>query len=257
MKKSLLLFASLIFTLFTFGQVAVMQYRVVPNDREDEFVEKETKYWSQVAAAAIDNGDMTGWSLWRKVGVTTVDAPNYVFVNNFESLDKMDPSKVWTNDNVRKMGVSPDMVETNSFTTIWATYYMQVEDMIQGDYKYAIVNYAKPDDRSGFIEENKTLWKPLHEQNIKNGTNKMTSWGLLSVIYPLGNQGRFSCATWDGFNKMSDALKYLSYSSPDPEDANSPWQTVLSKSKMGEIMPNGFEHSIMYELVMRIAPENN
>ena len=85
MKKSLIILASMIFTLCTYAQVAFIQYRYVPADKEAEFVEKETKYWSQVAKAAIEKGDMTGWSLWRKVGVTDPDAPNYVFVNNSNS----------------------------------------------------------------------------------------------------------------------------------------------------------------------------
>ncbi|MBT8271346.1 MAG: hypothetical protein KJO25_04800, partial [Bacteroidia bacterium] len=104
MRKSLLLIASMILTLSTFSQVAFLQYRHVPADHEDKFLERETKHWSQVAQAAVDEGHMAGWSLWRKVGVTNPDAPNYVFVNNFESWDKMDPSKVWSEENLKKLG---------------------------------------------------------------------------------------------------------------------------------------------------------
>ncbi len=253
MKKALILFAGLIFTVSSFAQVAYMQYRAVPADREQEFVEKETKYWAKVAKAAIDKGQMTGWSLWRKVGVTEADAPNYVFVNNFESIDKIDQGAVWSEGNMSMMGVSPDMVETNSFAPTTFDYWMQLEDMVSGDYKYAVVNYAKPEGRSAFIEENKTLWKPFHEKNIKAGTTGMTSWGMLSVIHPRGNQARFSALTWDGFNKMSDVMKYMSYQSPDKMD--SAWDAILSKSKMNKVMPHGFEYSIVYELVMRISPE--
>jgi len=250
MKKVILLFASLFIVCISYAQVSYLQYRHVPSDKEQEFLEKETQYWSKVAKAAIDKGAMSGWALWRKVSVTAPDAPNYVFVNSFASIDKIDQSAIWSEENLKKMGVSPDMVETNSFTTVSFDYWMQLEDTVQGDYKYAVVNYAKPNSLSGFIEENKTLWKPFHQSNITGKTMGMTSWGLMSVIYPKGNLAKFSCFTWDGFNSMTDVMKFMSYQSPT--DSPSPWADIVSKSKMGEIMPDGFEYSIVYELVMRM-----
>lgn len=253
MKKFLLLGVLSMFMVGAFGQVAYMQYRTVPADRQAEFVEKETKYWAKVAKAAIDQGKMASWSLWRKIGVTEVGAPNYVFVNTFESVESIDMGAIWSGENIKTMGVSPDMVETNSFAPTAFDYWMQVEDNVLGDYKYAVVNYAMPTNASQFIEENKTLWKPLHEKNIKNGTNGMKAWGVLSVIHPRGKLGRFSVLTYDGFDKMSDVMNYLRYTSPD--DSDSDWNEVISKSKMGDIMPDGFQYSIVYELVERIAAE--
>ncbi|MGB5378616.1 hypothetical protein [Muriicola sp.] len=112
------------------------------------------------------------------------------------------------------------------------------------------MNYAKPTSIDGFIQENKALWKPLHEKNMQAGGNKMTSWGMLSVVSPQGNQTRFSVLTWDGFNSMADAMNYARYTSNG--EVNADWQKVLSETKMGEILPNGFEYSILYELVMRL-----
>ncbi|WP_156102211.1 hypothetical protein [Muricauda sp. MAR_2010_75] len=254
MKRTLLTTIALTLAICSFGQVAYLQYRAVPGDREAEFVEKETKYWAKVAQAAIDQGKMATWSLWRKVGVTEEGAPNYVFVNTYESFEKANPGEVWTSENVQTMGVSPDMVETNSFAKITFDYWLQIEDMIPGDYKYAIVNYAMPKSRGGFIEENKELWKPMFEKSIKAGKMGMKSWGLMSVVYPGGSQARFSVLTWDGFDKISDVMNYLRY---NPDGMDPDFQEVISQSKMGEIMPEGgFEYSIVYELVKRIAPEN-
>ena len=250
MKKVILGALGLMFCLSSFGQVSYLQYRVVPDDREAEFVQKETMYWAKVAEAAIKKGQMTGWSLWRKVGVTEVGAPNYVFVNNYESFDKINMSNIWSEENLKTMGVSGNMVETNSFAPVAFDYWCQTEDSAGGDYKFAIVNYAKPTSIDGFIQENKTLWKPLHEKNMQAGGNKMTSWGMLSVVSPQGNQARFSVLTWDGFNSMADAMNYARYTSNG--EVNADWQKVLSETKMDEILPNGFEYSILYELVMRL-----
>ncbi|MCL6274095.1 hypothetical protein M3P19_08740 [Muricauda sp. 2012CJ35-5] len=253
MRSTLMTLIALLISISSFAQVAYFQYRVVPADREAEFLDKETNHWAKVAKAAIDQGKMTGWSLWRKVGVTEDGAPNYVFVNLYESFEKAAPSEVWTSENVKLMGVSPKLVETNSFTTVPFDYWLQLEDMVQGDYKYALVNYAMPKNRGAFIEENKTLWKPLHQKNITNGNLGMKSWGIMSVVYPRGIAARFSALTWDGFDTMKDVMNYLRYN-PDGMDAD--FQEVVSQSKMGEIMPEGgFQYSIIYELVKRIAPE--
>jgi len=75
----------------------------------------------------------------------------------------------------------------------------------------------------------------------------------MSVIYPPGNNSRFSVATVDRFATMTDAMNYLRYqlSSEMPED----FADVVSKSNMGEIAPDGFEYSIIYELVHAVDKE--
>ena len=141
MKKLLLFALVLVFASTAYGQVAYLQYRSVPADQEAKFVERETKHWSKVAKSAIDKGQLAGWSLWRKVGVTKIDAPNYVFVNSYASIDQID-NNFW-GDNMSALGdAKPKDVETNSFTTVPFDYYIQFEDNIVGDYKYCIVNYA-------------------------------------------------------------------------------------------------------------------
>lgn len=249
MKKLILVFCCLLFVGTSFAQISYLQYRHVPAENESTFVERETKHWSKVAKAAIAKGQLTSWSLWRKVGVLSseADSPNYVFVNSYPTIQHLDGTNAWA-DNMDALGdVKPEDIETNSLSTVTFDYYIQNEAFIAGDYKYALVNYAKPSDLDAFITENINLWKPLHETSIKNGGG-MTYWGMSSVVYPNGNQGRFSVFTVDGFNKMSDVMEYARYKASN--SAAGPWTEVISKSKMNEILPNGFEYSILYERVM-------
>ena len=97
---------------------------------------------------------------------------------------------------------------------------------------------------------------PVHKKNIANGTGGFTAWGLLSVIYPTGNQGRFSSFTYDGFATLTDALIY-SANSQDSDNDDGMYAEVLDKSKMNEIMPDGFEYRIIYERVMSLSAEEN
>ena len=48
--------------------ITVYQYRWVAADKADEFVKRETTYWSKVAKKAEDNGKMEFWGLFEKVG---------------------------------------------------------------------------------------------------------------------------------------------------------------------------------------------
>lgn len=255
MKRSLITLVALIFSFTTYAQVAYFQYRNVPADKEAEFVERETKYWSKAAKAAIDAGKMSGWSLWRKIGVTNEDAPNYVFVNTFENLEAMYSNDFWGDEEFVKkaLGTDPASVETMSMSTVTFDYVMQLEASIDGEYQYALVNYAMPENRSAFIQENKTLWQPFHQKNIEKGDMGMSSWGMMSVIYPSGSNARFSVMTWDGFNAIKDAMNYLRY---QPMGEVTPeWEAVLEKTKMGDILPDGFEWTILYERVMSVRPD--
>ena len=92
-----------------------------------------------------------------------------------------------------------------------------------------------------------------YEASIKNIMNKMTYWGMSSVIYPTGNQDRFTVFTVDGFNKLNDALDYLRFTETSDNSPNAAaWNDVVDKTKMDELMPNGFERRIIYERVMTV-----
>lgn len=254
MRNFFILVAALLCFTVTFGQqVSYVQYRQVPLDRQQEFVEKETKYWAKVAKAAIDKGLMEHWSLWRKIGTTSMDGPNYAFVNRYASLESIDQEAIWSDENVAAMGANPADVETQSFAPTFMDYWFQIDAVVPGNSKYVVVNYAMPVDRSAFIEENKELWMPLHKKNIEAGNFGMSSWAMMSVTYPRGNNARFSVATVDGFNTMHDAMNYLSYQPESELDAD--FAAVVSQSKMNEINPDGFNYSILYELVHSVDKE--
>lgn len=237
------------------GQISYLQYRHVPADQDAKFIERETKHWSKVAEAAIKKGQMVSWSLWRKIGVTNANknTPNYVIVNTYENLEKMDPNKVWS-DNLDVLGdVKPEDIETTSFAAITFDYYVQYEDHIPGEYKYALVNYAKPTDITAFIQENKSLWKPVHQARIDNIMNAMTYWGMSSVIYPTGNQDRFTVFTVDGFKKLNEVFDYLRFTETSDSSPNAAaMDELVGKTKMDELVPDGFERRIIYERVLTV-----
>ena len=87
----------LLFTFFTGLQlkskaqddrsITVYQYRRVPADKIDEFVKRETTYWSKVAEKATKDKTMTFWALLEKVdGYDMPNSSNFLFINTFQIL---------------------------------------------------------------------------------------------------------------------------------------------------------------------------
>ena len=82
-------------------EITTYQYRHVDAAKADEFVKRETTYWSKVARKAIDSGKMSFWALLEKVGGTNINsASNYLFVNSWPDLNAdlshvFDPTKLF------------------------------------------------------------------------------------------------------------------------------------------------------------------
>ena len=70
MKKSNLLFVLLLSILGSLAAqpVSIYQFRRVDQDKIGEFIHRETTYWSQVAQKAVDDGKLSAWILFQKVG---------------------------------------------------------------------------------------------------------------------------------------------------------------------------------------------
>jgi len=71
--------------------ISIYQYRKVDDDKVNEFIEREIKYWSKVAQKAIDDGKLGFWGLFQKVGGYNIpNSSNFLFVNTFQDLPDMD-----------------------------------------------------------------------------------------------------------------------------------------------------------------------
>ncbi len=232
------------------AQYKFLQYRNVSEKNEAEFVKRETEYWSKIAKENIKSGKMQAWSLWKKVGVIgdSEIKPNYLFVNDFKTIDQFDTMESgWADPEKVLPNMKLAAIETNSISKVVATYIMKTEAQIQGEPKFVVINYAKPTNTEAFVDENKNLWKPFFEKEQKKGF-KLNGWGLQTVVYPQGNEVPFSALTWDGFTKISEALDHIQYR-PSSQIRFAP---IVKDSKMNTITPHGFELSPIYELVMYV-----
>src|SRR5258705_12791177 len=69
------------------AQITTYQYRHVPDEKIDEFIKRETTYWSKVAQKAVDNKKMSFWALLEKIGgYDLLNSSNFLFINTFPDI---------------------------------------------------------------------------------------------------------------------------------------------------------------------------
>ena len=142
---SFLLFAFLITLQQLHAQVSVYQYRHVPADKVEEFIKRETTYWSKVAQKALDAKKMNFWGLFEKVGGYDLpNSSNFLFINGFSNIDS-----AWSGDTFDPAKQFPKVpmaqMETGSFTTVTSQIFLKTEDWAEAkginpekDFNYSI-----------------------------------------------------------------------------------------------------------------------
>jgi len=197
-------------------EITTFQYRHVAPDKVDEFVKRETTYWSKVAKKAIDQGKMTFWALLEKVGGTDMNnAPNYLFINTFPNIDA-DLGKVFDPTSLFP-GVPMAKIETYSISTETAMVYLtgdssngwqQAANAVPDkDFNYIVMNYHNSSDPSTFNQIEKNKWGPFIKTAMDNNQVNQKAWGNSLVLAPSGGNMKYNCVSYDLFSTLSAALE--------------------------------------------------
>lgn len=226
MKKSFGLSSFFIFctTLLTFvfalqvkGQapdrsVSSWQFRHVPNDKIDEFIKRETTYWTKVAQKAVDNKTMSFWALFEKVGGYDLpNSSNYLFINTFPDIDKA--GDIWSN--VESIaGVKIGDMEDYSFTTVTSEFFVKDREWAQSakavpakDFNYVVFNYQNTNYPDSLIGLEKKYWEPFIKTAMDKGQTQQVAWGNAVVLAPRGENIKTTTVSFDLFKTLGDALQ--------------------------------------------------
>ncbi|MDB5023821.1 MAG: hypothetical protein JWP78_1576 [Mucilaginibacter sp.] len=223
MKKKILS-AAVPFILFFIGLVlncstalhaqgiTVYQYRRVDPDKMDEFLKRETTYWSKVAQKAVDGGKMTFWAVLAKVGgLDEPNSPNVLFVNTFPDIDAdlsdvFNAAKVFPNIPVSKM-------ETYAISTVTAEYFVQDNGWQQvanvngdKDFKFIKMNYHNSTDPRSFNAIENNNWAPFIKAAMDKNQTVQKAWGNALVLSPNGGAMKFNCLSYDIYPSLQSAL---------------------------------------------------
>ena len=232
MKKILLIFL-LAFSFGANAQYYTITYIQVPYGDQAEVARLETKYWSQVAKANIDSGKQLAWGLFARPYGNS-DQWTHAFVNVYETLEQLTDSSIWNTEEV--LGISAEDIQTFGYYTGSGINVWKIEDQIPGEGKAVIWNFARPANLAAFIDENQKLWGPAFEKDMGGRTN----WGVGQKLNNIEQQYS-TVMTWDSFESVADAIKFMNGEFSQPQVRN---------SKMADINPNGFTARIIVRDVM-------
>ena len=221
----------------------------------DAFEKVESMYMQRVAQAAVDKGDIMGWSLNKSIFLDNINDEenfNYVFVQSAKNIKDIVSSKAawWSSAgdilSAKEQEEVAELQKKFSWKKDVKVLYHVESALWDSNYDGTVVfqfNFAKPKNSNGFIEENKTLWRPFFEAN--NPKLNMVGWGVASKVHPLGEEWS-DVVTWDAFKNLEDLYQYRI----GVEGINPP----SDKSNMQTYNPDGFSNSPIY---MGIATTKN
>ncbi|MEO6230889.1 MAG: hypothetical protein ABJB11_24625 [Ferruginibacter sp.] len=200
-------------------EITVYQYRHVDPSKMEEFIKRETTYWSKVAQKALDAGKMTFWALFEKVGgVDMATSSNVLFINTFPNLD-IDLSDVF---NATKIfpGVPLSKMETNSISTTTGQYFVQGQGWQElagvnpdKEFNYVKMNYHNSTNPQAFNAIEINNWGPFIKTAMDNKQTEQKAWGNAIVLSPTGGAMKFNCVSYDLYSTIQAAL--LEKWSPD------------------------------------------
>ncbi|WP_373516951.1 hypothetical protein [Pricia sp.] len=230
--------------------ISMYQYRHVPPDQMEEFISRETKYWSKVAENALSKGNLTFWGLFQKVGgFDEPNSPNILFINTYNDIDAgesvWDPSEVWPD-------VSMDQMDTFSMGEVIHTLFVKPAVWVkaknavpENDYNFVKIIYHNASDPGNLIALEDKYWTPFIQSSMDSGKTKQKAWGNATILSPSGPEMKANTISFDIYASLKEAL--------DPTwDQN----TVFPQDGLTEIGALEMDQriSFVYRIVKVVAP---
>lgn len=192
--------------------ITLYMYRRVPADKRDEFIKRETTYWSEVARKALSKGNITFWALLEKVGGYDMEnSSNFLFVNTYRNIDAI--GEVWNSAAAAFPNVPMEKMETNSISTTTSMFFLRSEGWQEAagvvpdkDFKYISMVYHNSSSPAALIELENKHWGPFIKSAMDKKQTTMRGWGNARVLSPSGENIRFNTVSYDLFPSLKEAL---------------------------------------------------
>ncbi|MCM4153248.1 hypothetical protein DHD05_16780 [Arenibacter sp. N53] len=191
--------------------ISIYQYRQVAPDQMEEFISRETKYWSKVAENALTKGNLIFWGLLQKVGgFDEPNSPNILFINTYKDIDAMesiwDPSGVWPN-------VPMDQMDTFSMSKVINTIFVKPAVWVkasnaipENDYNFVKIIYHNASNPGNLIALEEKHWGPFIQSAMNSGKTKQKAWGNARILSPSGPKMQANTISFDLYSSLKEAL---------------------------------------------------
>ena len=200
-----LLLAALPFSLFAQNPVVVLGYMKVEQGKVGDYLKIEQD-WKKIHQKKMEAGMITGWQLFRNLYAGAEDPYQYIAVNWYQNYEKSF-EEVWPD------GLLDDVFSEEEWEEVWEMTlksrkmaFIEVSHQVVTDdsnepAKYILVNRmkVKPGMESAYVEMERDIYKPIHEELIKRGL--MSHWGLW-ITWPF-KEGQARYTTVDGYRDLA------------------------------------------------------
>ena len=184
----------------------LVTYYKTDKDKTDEYLNLIKNYASKIWKEKVKAGDVTAYALYSVV--TTSDDEGYNLISLQASNSINDFTKSNTMDLMKKgiPGIDEKTLTaiTKSYTSlrtpVKTEIYRALDGITNGFQPYYEMNFMKatPGKENEYVRQEKEIYKPIHQEFIKNG-NK-TGWGFSQLIVPVADGSKYNYVTSNAFS---------------------------------------------------------
>lgn len=212
-----LYFSFLLSVLFSFQflasqEVTTHEYRFVSPENMEEYLKRETTYYSKLAENEIKKGNLTYWAILQKVGGDNLqETPNILTINSYNNMDES--VALWNNVEALFPKVKPEDIHTDDLCKRTDIIYLRKINWVEvenadpdRDFRYVHLIYHNTTNVGQHFEFENNTWAPLAKKAMDQKITTMKGWGNSIVVSPVSNRFPYSSASYDFYSNLQDAL---------------------------------------------------
>ena len=259
MKRIFLFFVMCIFS-FTYAQedLFTYDYRNVPQEEMEVFMDNEAMYWSKIHAKLLKKGKITGWSMMTRVRGLASE-PNVYFYIGIGSYDNLDHGyddwgqavkEVRSSIDKEKLKIIDERLKQKKYRVGGALLNrVSTAGSSTDEWNYLVHNYANASDVSAFLDLQEKYLKPFFDKNMKEKNTKQVFWSTATVLSPRGHGYNWNCYTVDAYKNYSDIFNGWNKEVSYPEEG---------MIELGKLMKDqSFYKSVVWKRAMWLDADGN
>ena len=195
-------------------KIASVAHRFVEREDMAEYIKREQDYWKPIAEKAIEEGRMSVWSVWQRIGGFNIDEePNILIYTEFDKTSDLElygsgspawkkvfPDKKFSDISVRDLFEAKAYLYQKPLVNMVSAGSVEIPEIIR-------INFVKaPGTLSEYLRLENEVWGPFVAEQIEKGKTNVASWYLGQVIEPGGSERPYDAVTVDGFRSLAAAL---------------------------------------------------
>ena len=195
-------------------EIASVAHRFVEREDMAEYIKREQDYWKPIAEKAIEEGRMSVWSVWQRIGGFNMDEePNILIYAEFDKTSDLElygsgapawkkvfPDKKFSDISVRDLFEAKAYLYQKPLVNMVSAGSVEIPEIIR-------INFVKaPGTLSEYLRLEHEVWGPFVAEQIEKGKTNVASWYLGQVIEPGGSERPYDAVTVDGFRSLAEAL---------------------------------------------------